>query len=209
MDNTLYDYWRSSSSVRVRIALALKNIDYHKIPVSLIDGAQHHPDYLNLNPQGLIPLWRDAHINLSQSLAIIEYLDEIYPVPKLLPNTPIERARARQYAHLISSDIHPLNNLRIKKYLNFNEDEWLKWYHHWLGLGFSAYNELLIQHHHRGPFTCNEELTIADLCLIPQIYNAHRFGFKMNKLPKLEIIYHACLEIEAFQAAMPEDYAKI
>lgn len=209
MDNTLYDYWRSSSSTRVRIALALKHIDYKKVTISLIDGAQYQPDYLNINPQGLVPFWQDVDINLSQSIAIMEYLDEVYPIPRLLPNTPIKRARARQYANLISCDIHPLNNLRVKKYLNFSEDEWMKWYHHWLNLGFTAYQDLLKQQHHHGPFTLNDELTIADLCLIPQIYNAHRFKFKMDNFLTLQAIYDACLNIEAFQNAMPHDYAKI
>jgi maleylacetoacetate isomerase len=209
MNNVLYDYWRSSSSTRVRIALAIKQIHYQKVPISLIDGEQNQPDYLKINPQGLVPFWHDTDINLSQSLAIIEYLDDIYPTPTLLPNTPLKRARTRQYANLVSCDIHPLNNLRVKKYLNLNENEWLKWYHHWLNLGFEAYEGLLEQHHHHGPFTLNEELTIADLCLIPQIYNANRFGFNMDKFQKLQAIYNTCLEIKEFQDAMPADYAKI
>lgn len=209
MDNSLYDYWRSSSCTRVRIALALKNIDYKNIPISLIDGAQQDPNYLCVNPQGLVPFWSDTEIHLSQSLAIIEYLDDIYPSPKLLPASPIQKARARQFANLISCDIHPLNNLRVKKYLDLNEDQWMTWYHYWLNLGFTAYEALLAQHQHIGPYTLNNELSIADLCLIPQIYNAHRFGFKMAYFPKLQAIYDICLNIEAFQQAMPHDYAEI
>jgi maleylacetoacetate isomerase len=209
MNKVLYDYWRSSSSVRVRIALALKNIAYQNIPVSLINNEQQHPDYLRLNPQGLVPFWQDDKIDLSQSLAIVEYLDEQYPLPKLLPDDVLLKARARQYAYIIACDMHPLNNLRVKKYLNIDEKDWLTWYHHWLALGFEAYEALLDQHQFKGPFTLGNHLSLADICLIPQIYNAKRFGFKLAKYTKIQMIYDSCMKIDAFKDAMPEDYLKI
>ena len=203
MTNILYDYWRSSSCTRVRIALALKFISYENMPISLIDGEQLSTDYLNINPEGLVPFWRDPVINLSQSLAIIEYLDDIYPKPKLLPTNLLERAKARQFAYLVSCDIHPLNNLRVKKYLNLNEDEWIQWYHHWLQLGFTSYETLLEQNGFTGPYSLNDSVTIADLCLVPQVYNAHRFEFNMKRFPILQSIYDNCLDLGPFRLAMP------
>src|SRR3990167_5924457 len=138
----LYDYYRSSCCYRVRIALNLKAISYEKIPIHLVEGMQHHPEYEILNPQALVPTLVDNNTILTQSLAIIEYLDECYPEPALLPHTPLARATARRLAFIIACDIHPINNLRICHILretwHASDDEIQTWYHHWLKLGFDA-----------------------------------------------------------------------
>jgi maleylacetoacetate isomerase len=208
MDNTLYNYYRSSSSYRVRIALNLKNIAYDMIPISLLKHEHKSPEYLKINPQGLVPTWVDKQVTLTQSLAIIEYLDEIYPLPSLLPKDPILKAHARQFSLVIACDIHPLNNLCVREYLqkkHWSEEDIMTWYHHWLKQGFDAYEGLLQQHDFGQQYTINDTLSMADICLIPQVYNAKRFQFDMSAYPKIKRIDENCQKLEAFKKAYPHE----
>ncbi|KTC68069.1 glutathione S-transferase (maleylacetoacetate isomerase) [Legionella birminghamensis] len=206
----LYDYYRSTASYRVRIALNIKNISYERIAVHLVNngGEHHHPDYLNLNPQGLVPtLDEHGHI-VTQSLAIIEYLDEISPTPPLLPATPFGRAQVRSLALLIACDMHPLNNLRVLNQLRsqFGADEAQihEWYHRWLKEGFDAFERRLSAIPHKHHYCYGNEVSLADICLIPQVYNAKRFGFPMDEYPLINEIEAYCLGLAAFKNAAPE-----
>lgn len=206
----LYDYYRSSASYRVRIALNIKNISYETLAVHLINngGEHHHPDYLQLNPQGLVPtLNENGHI-ISQSLAIIEYLEEISPNPPLLPATPLGRAQVRSMALMIACDIHPINNLRVLERLrnefNANEQQVTAWYHHWLKQGFDALESRLQAMPHKNKVCYGSEVSLADICLIPQVYNAHRFRFAMENYPLINEIYDYCRTLEPFKDAAPE-----
>jgi maleylacetoacetate isomerase len=206
----LYDYYRSSASYRVRIALNLKNISYESLPVHLVNhgGEQHNPEYLRLNPQGLVPtLDENGHI-LTQSLAIIEYLEDISPTPALLPTNPLARAQIRSLALIITADIHPLNNLRVLQQLrqqfNANEEEVQEWYHLWLRKGFDAFEGKLHLMSRKNPVCYGHEVSIADICLIPQVYNAHRFNFPLDKYPLINEINEYCTSLPAFIAASPE-----
>jgi len=206
----LYDYYRSSASYRVRIALNLKNISYETLPVLLLKegGAQHHADYLVLNPQGLVPtLDENGHI-LSQSLAIIEYLEEINPTPSLFPQNPLGRAQVRSLALLIACDIHPLNNLRVLQQLHqqfdASDSQVQTWYHTWLEKGFDAL-ETRLQNLPRKNHVCyGHDVTLADICLIPQVYNAKRYHFSMNAYPIINEINDYCQTLPAFMNASPE-----
>lgn len=205
----LYDYYRSSSCYRVRIALNIKHISYEAIPIHLINdgGEQHQSTYLELNPQGLVPtLDENGHI-LSQSLAIIEYLDEINPTPPLLPQNPFGRAQARSIAMTIACDMHPLNNLRVLNQLHeqfhASEEHVLVWYHHWLKTGFDAVESILKKQHRKHPVCYGSDVSIADICLIPQVYNAKRFNFSMENYPLICEINDHCLTLPAFVHAAP------
>lgn len=206
----LYDYYRSSASYRVRIALNIKNISYETLAVHLINngGEHHHPDYLKLNPQGLVPtLNENGHI-ISQSIAIIEYLEEISPNPPLLPPTPLGRAQVRSMALMIACDIHPINNLRVLEQLrnefNANEQQVTTWYHHWIKQGFDALESRLQAMPHKNKVCYGSEVSLADICLIPQVYNAHRFRFPMENYPLINEIYDYCCALEPFKDAAPE-----
>jgi maleylacetoacetate isomerase len=207
----LYDYVRSSAAYRVRIALHLKGVAYEAIPISLLDGKQQGDDYRALNPTGLVPsLAIDDQGSgegiLGQSLAIIEYLEECYPEPALLPAMPFARARARALALQVACDIHPLNNLRVLKYLTgelgLGEEQKTRWYHHWLKQGLTPLEQQLSASD--TPFCCGDTPTLADICLIPQLYNAHRFKLDMTPYPRLITIEQACNRLEAFQLAHPD-----
>ncbi|AHE67379.1 maleylacetoacetate isomerase [Legionella oakridgensis] len=206
----LYDYYRSTASYRVRIALNLKNINYETIPVHLINhgGEQHHLDYLKINPQGLVPtLDENGHI-LSQSLAIIEYLDEINPEPALLPQHPLGRALVRSLSLIIACDIHPINNLRVLQQLRqqfqATEEQVNEWYHLWLKKGFDALEKRLKDLPRKNHVCYGNDVSLADLCLIPQVYNAKRFNFPMNDYPLINEINDYCRELPAFIDAAPE-----
>jgi maleylacetoacetate isomerase len=203
----LYTYWRSSAAWRVRIALALKEVDYEAVPVSLIaDGGQQHGiDYVALNPQHLVPtLTLDDGTVLTQSLAIIDWLDTEHPIPALLPKAPIARAKVLAAAHVVAMDIHPINNLRVLKTLTdqfgADADAKTKWMQHWMKAGFDALNDMLSA----GPFACGDQPTLADICLIPQLYNARRWGMDLNAWPRLAAIEKACLALPAFSSTAPE-----
>ncbi len=203
----LYDYARSSCAYRVRIALAVKQLDYSAIKVDLTQDAQHETAFLNLNPQGLVPVLIDGDRILSQSLAIIDYLEEQYPNPPLLPTTAWERAKIRSLALSIACDIHPLNNLRV---LNTLRTEWQadpeqiqEWYHRWLREGLSAIELELAKHTRKKWFCFNDTITLADICLIPQIYNAKRYEFSLEAYPIIHSIYEHCTQLAAFRTAAP------
>jgi maleylacetoacetate isomerase len=205
----LYDYWRSSAAYRVRIALNLKGLTYEQVPVNLRQGNQRTLDYLARNVQGLVPTLEEGDLRLSQSLAIIEWLDETHPEPPLLPSTPLARAEVRSLAQLIACDIHPLNNLRVLQYLEhrfgLGERHRLAWYRHWIGEGFNALERRLGAT--AGRFSHGDAPTLADLCLVPQVYNARRYQVDLGAYPTIRRIDAACLELSAFQEARPERQA--
>lgn len=207
----LYGYWRSTAAYRVRIALNIKQIDYAQESVHLVKngGEQHKPEFRRLNPQGLVPTLIDGNINISQSLAILEYLEDKYPENTLLPNDLTARAKTRQLCQIIACDVHPLNNLRILKYLSnelsITDDAKQVWYHHWIREGFKAFEQIIEQNQFTGSFSMGKELSLADACLIPQIYNANRFNFPMDEFPRLQEINENCLQLTAFQNAVPEN----
>jgi len=209
----LYTYYRSSAAYRVRIALNIKGLDYHSHFVHLLkdSGEQHKDAYRQLNPQGLIPILLTGHDEnpITQSVAIIEYLDESYPSPPLLPNTPSPRAWVRSLALTVCCDIHPLNNLRVHTYLkdelDIDDASRQAWYQHWVTEGLAAIESRLTASGHDSPYCHGNNPTLADLCLIPQIYNAIRFECDISSLTTLARIYSNCMALEAFANAAPEN----
>ncbi len=208
---TLYDYWRSSAAYRVRIALNIKELTYEQVSIHLTKegGQQKSETYRSMNPQGLVPVLKDGDLTINQSLSIIEYLEEKFPQPALLPKSPERKALARSISQMIACDIHPLNNLRILHYLkdalSVSDDEKQTWYQHWVKEGFSAIEQQLALYPVQGEFCLGNELSVADVCLIPQVYNAQRFGVDMHDFPRLCDINAFCLGLEAFKKAIPEN----
>lgn len=209
----LYNYYRSSASFRVRIALNLKQLDYQDIPVHLINngGEQFLPEYQALNPQNLVPILREDEKVISQSLAIIEYLDELYPAPHLLPKDAYEKALVRSFALVIAADLHPLNNLRVLKYLTndlgFSENKKTEWYQHWIAKGFAALEKQLSSLNKSGDYCFGDTPTLADIYLVPQMYNARRFSCDLSSYPILTRIDANCQNHPAFIKASPNDKA--
>ncbi len=205
----LYGYALSSASYRVRIALNLKGLEVTTVPVHLRRGEQRQPEFLQLNSQGFVPALRldDGEV-LTQSLAIIEYLDEMYPQPRLLPGAPAERARIRAMCQLIACDVHPLNNLRVLKYLEaqlgLDENARNAWYRHWIQAGFGALEQSLGRDAPSGRFCHGASPGMADVLLVPQVFNARRFSVDLAPYPRIVAIDAACGEIPAFTAAAPE-----
>jgi maleylacetoacetate isomerase len=208
----LYTYFRSSSSYRVRIALNLKGLPYESVPVHLLrdGGEQHASSYAQLNPAELVPTLVDGDLALSQSLAIMEYLDEAHPRPPLLPGSALDRARIRAMAQSIACEMHPLNNLRVLQYLQREHplDEAAKahWVRHWITLGFTAL-EAQLSHPDTGTFCHGNTPTLADCCLVPQVFNARRFDTPLDAFPTIRRIEAACMALEPFQRAAPEAQA--
>jgi len=208
----LYSYWRSSAAYRVRIALNLKNIPYDIVPVHLVNqgGEQHLANYHALNPQELVPILVDGERVIRQSLAIIEYIEESYTGNiNLLPATSRSRARARALASLVACDIHPLNNLRVMQFLEHElslpPEERERWTRHWITQGFQAFEELLVRDHSSGIYCEGDTPSIADICLVPQVFNAYRFAIDMQAFPTIERIYKQCNTLPAFDEARPEN----
>jgi len=204
----LYSYYRSSAAYRVRIALNLKGVAYETASIHLVKDGGHNrrPEYRAVNPQMRVPaLVTPSGEVLIQSLAIIDYLDETYPAPALLPKEPIARAHARALAQIVACDIHPLNNtspLRYLKRVMHQEQTAIDaWYHHWITEGFEAIETLV----RPGPYCCGSEVTIADVCLVPQVSNARRMKVPLDKFPKIVAIDAACLALTAFDRARPEN----
>lgn len=202
----LYTYFRSSAAYRVRIALHFKGIAYEAVPVDLRPGAHRRPEYLALNPQGLVPALEDGAAVLSQSLAIIEYLEETHPEPPLLPSAPLDRARVRSLALAIACDLHPLNNLRVLNYLRapLGQDEQAvnAWYRHWVAQIFQG----LESEAHRssdGRHLLGGRVTLADVCLVPQLFNARRFDCDLAPYPTLTAIGAHLESLPAFARAAP------
>ncbi|SCK08079.1 maleylacetoacetate isomerase [Vogesella sp. LIG4] len=202
----LYGYFRSSAAYRVRIALNLKGLAYEQQPVSLVKGEQRGSDYLALNPQGLVPALLDKGVLLTQSLAICEYLEDAYPdTPALLPVAPALRAQVRAVAQSIACDIHPINNLRVLNYLKNElqqpEEARNAWYRHWVAAGFAALEQQLAAT--AGQYCFGDVPTLADACLLPQVFNAHRFNVDMAPYPLLAAIAGRLEHVPAFAAAHP------
>jgi maleylpyruvate isomerase len=204
----LYSYFRSSAAYRVRIALNLKAVSYEMIPIHLQkDGGQHRSaEYRAINPLGRVPtlMLADGSL-LTQSLAIIEYLNEAYPQPPLLPADLIERARVRAISQIIACDIHPLNNLGTLQYLKrtLGQEQAAidTWYHHWVLRGFEAIEAMIKP----GPYTFGAQVSLADICLVPQVYNARRLKVPLDAFPKIVAVDAACLALPAFDKARPEN----
>jgi maleylacetoacetate isomerase len=206
----LHGYWRSSAAWRVRIALNLKGLAWESVPVHLVrnGGEQRQPAFLALNPQGLVPALEIDGLVLTQSLAIIEYLEETRPAPALLPADAAGRARVRSLAQLIASEIHPLNNLRVLRYLGeqagLDEAARDAWYRHWIGEGLAALETRLAREAGTGRFCHGGTPGLADCCLAPQLYNARRYDCELDAFPTLLRIEAACMELPAFRLAAPE-----
>ncbi|MCC6777494.1 MAG: maleylacetoacetate isomerase [Hyphomicrobiales bacterium] len=204
----LYTYFRSSAAFRVRIALNLKGVATEMISIHLQKegGLNRKPDYRAINPQMRVPALRlDGGDLLIQSLAIIEYLDEVHPKPPLLPTDPVARAKVRGLAQVIACDIHPLNNtapLRyLKNELGQDQSKVDAWYHHWILEGFDAVETML-----KGtPYACGDSVTLADVCLVPQVYNARRLKVPLDRFPKIVAVDAACMKLPAFERARPEN----
>lgn len=204
----LYGYWRSSASYRVRIALYLKGLSFQYIPVHLVrnGGEQQQAAYKHLNPAGLVPTFIDGELKLNQSLAIIEYLDARYPEPKLLPAEPEQAAFARMLALDIAAELQPLTNLRVLHYLTgklqLDDKARTDWVQHWVTECFGAFEQRLAQC--SGRYCVGEQVSLADICLVPQVYNAKRFQVDLTPYPQLMAIYERLEQLEAFQKARPE-----
>ena len=206
----LYTFFRSSASYRVRIALNLKGLDYEQAPIHLRRGGgeQLKPAYKAINPQALVPALEDEGQIFSQSLAIIEYLEERYPKPPLLPSDPAQRAVVRSMALLIACEVHPIQNLRVLNHLKSDhkqsDDDTIRWARHWINLGLSALEQMIISVTEPGDFCFGKTPTMADICLVPQLGNARRFGVDLSAYPKLLAIESACMSLPAFANAAPE-----
>jgi maleylpyruvate isomerase len=204
----LYTYFRSSAAYRLRIALNLKGLPYEMVAIHLTKdgGHQHRPEYHVINPQERVPsLQLSSGEVLIQSLAIVEYLDEIEPEPPLLPADALDRAKARAIAQIVACDIHPLNNLvslqYLKRTLKHEQSEIDAWYHHWVLEGFAAIEALI----EPGPYACGAHVTLADICLVPQVFNARRLKVPLDKFPKIVAVDAACQKLPAFEKARPEN----
>ena len=209
MSLKLYSYWRSSAAYRVRLALELKSIDYELVPVSLAPGVSEHRQdaYRERNPQMLVPFLEDGDVGIAQSQAILEYLEEKKPECPLLPGLAAERAAVRSFCNAVCCDIHPLNNLRVLHYLQeelgVSAGDKDAWYTHWIHEGFRAAE--LVAAASGGPFVFGESVTLADVCLVPQMYNARRFHVPLDDFPALVAADAHCSGLPAFVAALPEN----
>ncbi|UPQ86904.1 maleylacetoacetate isomerase [Vibrio sinaloensis] len=207
-DRILYGYWRSSAAYRVRIALNLKGLEYQQRSIHLVKagGEQHTAAFQQLNPNQLVPVLVDGDMTLNQSLAIIDYLDETYPQQLLTPTDREQRYLVKALAQDIAIDIHPLNNLRVLQYLSNSLDvadtDKMRWYAHWIEHGFSALEQRLSQTH--GRYCVGDQVSLVDVCLVPQVYNAKRFNVDMSPYPIIESVTASLNHLDAFQQAMPE-----
>ncbi len=203
----LYNYFRSSASYRVRIALALKGLAYEYKPVHLQKKEQFTESYAAVSASRLVPLLRDGDASLTQSMAIIEYLDETHPQPPLLPSDPLGRARVRALAQDIACEIHPLNNLRVLRYLahdlKVGEDDKNRWYRHWVETGLEVVERQLADHPSTGRFCHGDTPGLADCVLVPQIFNAQRFNCRLEHVPTVMRVYEACMQLDAFAKTQP------
>jgi maleylpyruvate isomerase len=207
----LYTYFRSSAAYRVRIALNLKGLQYDAIPVHLLRGGgeQLQEQYRSINPSGLVPAFQDDYITLTQSMAILEYLDDEYPQVPIMPDDAAGRARVRELAQIIACDIHPVNNLRVLRYLvhelGVSEEKKTEWYRHWLVNGLEVLEKHLARDPSAGPLCHGHTPTIADCCLVPQVFNAQRYGIDVSVYPNIARINAQCVALPAFVAAHPSN----
>lgn len=207
----LFTFWRSSAAYRVRIALHLKSLPFESVAKRFAAGEHRRPDFLALNPQGLIPALETSEGVLTQSLAIVEFLDELHPDPALLPRDPFARAQVRAMAQVIACDVHPINNLRVLNHLRgplgHDEPQIQEWVRHWIAAGFESLEVLARRHSDVGRHLFGDTVTLADLCLVPQMYNARRFGCELDRYPTLLAIDAHLCSLPAFIAAVPEAQA--
>jgi maleylpyruvate isomerase len=205
----LYDYFRSSAAFRVRIALNLKGLSAEQESIHLRRNDQSAPAYLAVNPQGLVPALVDEGEVLIQSLAIIEYLDETHGEPPLLPGHPADRARVRALAQIVACDIHPIDNLRVLRYLSkeFGQDEKAieRWFNHWIIEGFRGFEALIAGNEQTGEFCHGDTPGLADICLFPQVINAQRYALDLSPFPTLKRIFERCEKVPEFAKARPEN----
>ncbi|NWO02706.1 MAG: maleylacetoacetate isomerase [Idiomarinaceae bacterium] len=207
----LYGYWRSSASYRVRIALNLKGLAYEYEPVHLVkDGGQQHSEaYRKLNPARLVPTFIDGDVRLNQSLAIIEYLEECYPDTPLLPSAPTDKAKARALAYDLACELQPVTNLRVLQYLtgelNCSDEQRSAWIANWVEKSFTAFEQRLTEY--AGDYCYGNSVTLADICLIPQVYNAQRFNLDLTSYPTLMAVHERLQALDAVQQARPENQA--
>ena len=211
MSRDLYTFFRSSTSYRLRIALAYKRLDYTPHYVSLPKMEHRTPSYRALHAQGLVPLLIDGDRSLIQSMAIIEYLDEVYPEPPLIPKDVQGRAYVRAVSQIIGCDIHPLNNVRVLKHIQaqFGADEAATnaWYRHWIAEGLGGLEAYVEGTRLSGQYCYGDSVTMADICLVPQIFNAQRFGCPLGDYPALNAIFERCMALDAFRATQPSTQA--
>lgn len=207
----LYHYWRSSSSWRVRWGLMLKNLAFDLEAVNLLDDSQNSPNHLTRNVSGQVPVLEiqdDGKTTwLSESTAILEWLEETHPTPALLPQSALERAQVRELCQMVNAGIGPIQNLKVLKKISDDQNERQKWASHWIANGFTAYEKKIAAN--SGLYSFGDSITMADLFLIPQCYNAERFGVDWTAFPLIKKIYTHCLETEACQKAAPESYAPV
>ena len=203
----LYNYFRSSASYRVRIALALKGLDYEYVPVHLVKDEQLAAPYLALSRTGLVPVLEDGEAAVTQSLAIVEYLDETHPAPPLLPGSALDRARIRALALDVACEIHPLNNLRVLRYLvrdmGVSDMDKDRWYRHWVETGLQAVERRLAGDAATGRFCHGDTPTLADIALVPQIFNAQRFECDLSPVPTVMRVFGECMALDAFAKTQP------
>jgi len=205
----LYGYFRSSASYRVRIALAMKGLDYEQASIHLAKGRQYSPEFSEVSPQNLVPVLEHDGRRLYQSLAIINYLDEKFPQPALLPKDAVERNRVRSLALISACEIHPLNNTRVLAYLTetlkLTDEQKTGWYHHWVTVGFMALEKRLATEKETGKFCHGDTPGFADITLVPQVANANRFKVDLDPFPVIRRINENCLALEPFKKAMPQN----
>jgi len=207
----LYGYWRSSAAYRVRIAMHIKGIEFESIPVHLVKdgGEQHKDDYVQLNPTHLVPTLVDGELTLNQSLSILDYLDEVATSNPLVFGDAKQKALIRALALDVACEIHPVNNLRVQQYLvnelAATDAQKLAWTHYWMTIGFKAIEEKV--EYTRGKYCFGDQVSLADICLVPQVYNAVRFKLDMSQFPNIQEIVNNCNQLPAFIAALPENQA--
>lgn len=203
----LYTFFRSSASFRVRIALNYKGIRHDLALVSLPKGEHLEAKYRSVNPQGLVPALEDAGRILTQSLAIIEYLDEVHPGPRLLPSDPVDRHYVRAFSQIVACEIHPLNNTRtlkhVRKTYGLDEEGVNAWYRHWIAEGFAMMESFLTEHGKDGKYCLRDQVSMADCCLVPQVFNAQRYHCDLSAYPTVMKIHEACMKLDPFIQAQP------